>query len=105
MHTILRKTWLIVIWFLCNNLIDAATDKITASYSGVQNADGLVATPDGEYIIAGGLTAKPLQPGQDPNSPISMADLQQNKVVKTIKTGNIPNYIVISKNGLAGEGH
>lgn len=63
MHTILRKTWLIVIWFLCNNLIDAETDKITVSYGGVQNADGLVAISDGEYIIAGSLAAKPLQPG------------------------------------------
>ncbi len=28
-----------------------------------------------------------------------MADLQQNKIIKTIKTGNVPNYTVITKNG------
>lgn len=35
--------------------IDAATDKITATYPGVENAHGLVATPDGEYLVAGSL--------------------------------------------------
>jgi len=41
--------------------VDAKTDKILASYSGVENAHGLVATPDGEYLIAGSLAEKPLK--------------------------------------------
>ncbi|HKK07045.1 MAG TPA: hypothetical protein VKA50_14480 [Gammaproteobacteria bacterium] len=39
--------------------VDAATDKITASYPGVENAHGLVATPDGEYLVAGSLKQMP----------------------------------------------
>ncbi len=40
--------------------VDAATDTITASFSGVINSHGLVATPDGEYLIAGSLKEEPL---------------------------------------------
>lgn len=35
--------------------VDAATDKIVNHYEGVTNPHGLVATPDGEYLIAGSL--------------------------------------------------
>ena len=41
--------------------VDAATDTITASYSGVENPHGLVATPDGEYLVAGSLNETPLK--------------------------------------------
>lgn len=51
--------------------VDAATDKIIASYSGVKNPHGLVATPDGEYLIAGSLMETPAQADQPENSPNS----------------------------------
>lgn len=35
--------------------IDAAQKTITDSYPGVANSHGLVATPDGEYLVAGSL--------------------------------------------------
>lgn len=124
--------------------VDAKTDRITDSYSGVENAHGLVATPDGEYLIAGSLNEtalKPDQPEDAPNSQlylihpahghvmstipvagwthhqaitpngryvlsthgmrgyVSVVDLQENKVIKTIETGNVPNYTVVTKEG------
>lgn len=124
--------------------VDAATDKITASYSDVINAHGLVATPDGEYLIAGSLTEKPIKKGSPKDTPnsklffihpahghvmstidvsgwshhqaitpdgkyvlsthgmrgnISVVDVEENKVIKTIATGKVPNYAIINKNG------
>jgi len=51
--------------------VDAATDKITATYTDVINAHGLVATPDGEYLIAGSLAEDPVKKGQPKNTPNS----------------------------------
>lgn len=122
--------------------VDAATDKIIASYPGVENAHGLVATPDGEYLIAGSLVERPLKTGEPQETPnsklylihpvhghvmatipvagwthhlaitpdghyviathalrgyISVVDLATNKVVHTIKTGNVPNSAVVTR--------
>jgi len=121
--------------------IDAATDKITKTFADVENAHGLVATPDGEYLIAGSLKETPAK-GQDTNTSqlfvihpvhghvmstipvvgwthhqaitpdgryilsthgtrgyITVADLQTNKIAKTINTGAVPNYTLITKDG------
>lgn len=122
--------------------VDAATDTITATYTGLENPHGLVATPDGEYVIAGSLKETPLKKGQAKDTPnsklffihpahghvmstipvsgwthhqaitsdgkyvlsthgmrgsISVVDLEDNKVIKTIKTGPVPNYTLITK--------
>ncbi len=45
--------------------IDAATDKITKTFMDVENAHGLVATPDGEYLIAGSLKETPAKKGPE----------------------------------------
>jgi len=124
--------------------VDAATDKITASYSDVVNPHGLVATPDGEYLIAGSLQEDPLkqdQPKDTPNSKlffihpdhghvmstipvtgwshhqaitpdgkyvlsthgarggVSVVDLEENKQIKIIETGLVPNFTLITKDG------
>ena len=123
--------------------VDAATDTITATYTGVDNPHGLVVTPDGEYLIAGSLKETPLKKGQAKDSPnsklffihpvhghvmstipvsgwshhqsitsdgkyvlsthamrgaVSVVDLEDNKVIKTVKTGPVPNYTIITKN-------
>lgn len=124
--------------------VDAATDKITATYTGVDNPHGLVATPDGEYLIAGSLKEEPLKQG-DPKDKansklflihpvhghvmstipvagwthhqaitpdgrfvlsthglrgkVSVVDLESNKVVRSIATGQVPNYTLITKDG------
>ncbi len=51
--------------------VDAATSRITASYPGVNNPHGLVATPDGEYLVAGSLHETPLPAGSPSNTPNS----------------------------------
>ncbi len=124
--------------------VDAATDKITASYSDVDNPHGLVATPDGEYLIAGSLKQTPIPKGKPANTPnsklyfihpahghvmstisvsgwthhqgitpdgryvlsthamkgnVSVLDLENNEIIKTIKTGRVPNYILVTKDG------
>lgn len=51
--------------------IDAKTHQITARFPGVENAHGLVATPDGEYLIAGSLTETPAPAGASSETPTS----------------------------------
>ncbi len=51
--------------------VDAATGRITKSYPGVDNPHGLVATPDGEYLVAGSMLEAPLPPGSSPGAPNS----------------------------------
>ncbi|MFH1989564.1 MAG: beta-propeller fold lactonase family protein, partial [Pseudomonadota bacterium] len=124
--------------------VDAANGKIIRSYSGVENPHGLVATPDGEYLVAGSLKETPVPAGapfDTPNSKlyvihpehghvmaeipvpgwthheavtpdgkyvisthptrggISVVDVINNKVYKTIKTGPSPNYTLVTKDG------
>ena len=124
--------------------VDAATGRIIRRYSGVENPHGLVATPDGDYLVAGSLKETPVPagaPADTPNSKlyvlhpehghvmaeipvsgwthheaitpdgkyvisthptrggISVVDLINNKVFKTIKTGPTPNYTLVTKDG------
>lgn len=124
--------------------VDGATDKITAVFTDVINAHGLVATPDGEYLIAGSLKEEPVKPDQQKDTAnsqlflihpahghvmstipvvgwthhqaitpdgryvlsthgmrgnVSVVDLQENKVIKTIETGKVPNYTLITRDG------
>ncbi|MHB1247778.1 MAG: YncE family protein [Sulfuriferula sp.] len=124
--------------------VDVATNKIIRRYPGVENPHGLVATPDGEYLVAGSLKETPIPagaPADTPNSKlsvihpehghvmaeipvsgwthheaitpdgkyvisthptrggISIVDLINNKVFKTIKTGPAPNYTLVTKDG------
>jgi len=124
--------------------VDAANDKIIRSYSVVENPHGLVATPDGDYLVAGSLKETPVPagaPSDTPNSKlyvihpehghvmaeipvsgwthheavtpdgkyvisthptrggISVVDVINNKVYKTIKTGPSPNYTLVTKDG------
>jgi YVTN family beta-propeller protein len=51
--------------------VDAATSQITQTYTGVDNSHGLVATPDGEYLVAGSLTETPAPKGAPADTPTS----------------------------------
>lgn len=82
--------------------VDAATDTITASYSGVENPHGLVATPDGEYLIAGSLAETPLKPGQPKDTPTSKLYFihpAHGHVMSTIPVIGWTHHIAITPDG------
>ena len=51
--------------------VDAETHEITARYPGGENPHGLVATPDGEYLVAGSLQETPPPAGASHDTPTS----------------------------------
>ncbi len=82
--------------------VDAATDRITASYSGVDNPHGLVATPDGEYLIAGSLNEVPLKPGQardTANSKLFFIHPAHGHVMSTIPVSGWTHHQAITSDG------
>lgn len=82
--------------------VDAATDKITASYSDVINAHGLVSTPDGEYLIAGSLKEEPLKKGQSkdtPNSQLFLIHPAHGHVMSTIPVAGWTHHQAITPDG------
>src|SRR4030066_188717 len=65
--------------------VDAATDRILATYPAVDNPHGLVAPPDGEYLIAGSLVETPLPVGaahDPPNSKLFLIHPQHGHVMR-----------------------
>lgn len=51
--------------------VNVANNKITRRYAGVENPHGLVATPDGEYLVAGSLKEAPIPVGVPADAPNS----------------------------------
>lgn len=51
--------------------VDVATGKIIKRYPGVENPHGLVATPDGEYLVAGSIKETPVPGGASADTPNS----------------------------------
>lgn len=51
--------------------VDAATNEISAEYTGVENPHGLVVTPDGEYLVAGSVQETPAPAGAAAGAPTS----------------------------------
>lgn len=82
--------------------VDAATDKITATYTGVDNPHGLVATPDGEYLIAGSLNEAPLPAGakaDTPNSKLFLVHPGHGHVMSTIPVSGWTHHEAITPDG------
>lgn len=82
--------------------VDAATDRITASYPSVENPHGLVATPDGEYLIAGSLSETPLPAGADhdtPNSKLFMIHPAHGHVMSTVPVAGWTHHQAITPDG------
>jgi len=82
--------------------VDAATDKITATYSGVENSHGLVATPDGEYLIAGSLKEQPVKAGEakdTPNSKLFLIHPAHGHVMSTIPVAGWTHHLAITPDG------
>ncbi|HEB58550.1 MAG TPA: YncE family protein [Gammaproteobacteria bacterium] len=82
--------------------VDAATDAITATYTDVYEAHGLVATPDGEYLIAGSFRETPLKPGQPkdtPNSTLFFIHPAHGHVMSTIPVAGSSHHQAITPDG------
>jgi len=82
--------------------VDAATDKITATYTGVDNPHGLVVTPDGEYLIAGSLKETPLKEGESkdkPNSKLFFIHPAHGHVMSTIPVAGWTHHQAITSDG------
>jgi DNA-binding beta-propeller fold protein YncE len=82
--------------------VDAETNRITATFSGVENPHGLVATPDGEYLIAGSLKETPLTAGQPPDTPnslLSLIHLAHGHVMLTIPVAGWTHHQAITPDG------
>jgi len=82
--------------------VDAATDRILASYPAVDNPHGLVATPDGEYLIAGSLTETPLPTGaahDTPNSKLFLVHPAHGHVMSTVPVAGWSHHQAITPDG------
>ncbi|MCW9025474.1 MAG: YncE family protein [Gammaproteobacteria bacterium] len=82
--------------------VDAETDTITASYSNVINAHGLVATPDGEYLIAGSLkedAVKSEQSNVTTNSNLFIIHPGHGHVMSTIPVSGWSHHQAITPDG------
>jgi len=82
--------------------VDANKDTITASYDGVDNPHGLVATPDGEYLIAGSLKETALKAGEardTPNSKLFLIHPAHGHVMSTIAVAGWTHHQAITPDG------
>jgi YVTN family beta-propeller protein len=82
--------------------VDAATDRITTSYPGVENSHGLVVTPDGEYLVAGSMTETPTSassPQNAPNSKLFLVHPGHGHVMLTIPVSGWTHHQAITPNG------
>lgn len=82
--------------------VDAATSKIFATYTGVDNPHGLIATPDGEYLVAGSLVETPLPagaPADTPNSKLFLVHPAHGHVMATIPVSGWTHHQAITPDG------
>jgi len=82
--------------------IDVASSKITASFNNIENPHGLVATPDGEYLIAGSIKETPLtaeQSADTTNSQLSLIHPAHGHVMLTIPVAGWTHHQAITPNG------
>ena len=82
--------------------VDAASDRITRTYGGVENSHGLVATPDGEYLVAGSLSETPLPQGAPvgtPNSKLFVIHPEHGHVMSTIPVAGWTHHQAITLDG------
>ncbi|BAU49826.1 hypothetical protein SVA_3278 [Sulfurifustis variabilis] len=82
--------------------VDAATDQITATYPDVENPHGLVATPDGEYLIAGSLKETPVPAGaphDTPNSKLAVIHPIHGHVMLTVPVTGWTHHETVTRDG------
>lgn len=82
--------------------VDSDTNRITAHYTGVMNPHGLVATPDGEYLVAGSLEEIPVPEGASRDTPTSKLYLihpDHGHVMRTIPVIGWTHHEAITPDG------
>ncbi|MEN8171162.1 MAG: YncE family protein [Pseudomonadota bacterium] len=82
--------------------VDAATDTITDTYPGVINSHGLVATPDGEYLIAGSLAERALTTGEPQdaaNSKLYLVHPDHGHVMSEVQVSGWTHHQAITPDG------
>lgn len=82
--------------------VDAASGRIIASYPGVDNPHGLVATPGGEYLVAGSMLETPLPAGSPPGAPNSklfLVHAGHGHVMLTIPVSGWTHHQAITPDG------
>ncbi len=82
--------------------VDVANGKITKRYPGIANPHGLVATPDGEYLIAGSIKETPLPegaPADTPNSKLYVIHPQHGHVMAEIPVAGWTHHEAITPDG------
>ena len=82
-------------------VVDADTDTVTTSYSGLKNPHGLVATPDGEFLVAGSLyeSRSYKLKGDNLNSNLFLIHPVHNHVMQTIPVEGFSHHQAITPNG------
>ncbi|BAN36052.1 hypothetical protein SCD_n02244 [Sulfuricella denitrificans skB26] len=82
--------------------VDVASDKIIRRYPGVENPHGLVATPDGEYLVAGSLKETPVPagaPADTPNSKLYVIHPEHGHVMAEIPVSGWTHHEAITPDG------
>ena len=82
--------------------VDVADGKIIRRYPGVENPHGLVATPDGEYLIAGSLKETPVPvgaPADTPNSKLYVLHPEHGHVMAEIPVSGWTHHQAITPDG------
>lgn len=81
--------------------VNGSTDAITQTYTGVANPHGLVATPDGEYLIAGSLQENPATSSQPTggNSELFVVHPAHGHVMATVPVDGWTHHQAITPDG------
>ena len=82
--------------------IDVANARITQRFPGVKNPHGLVATPDGEYLVAGSLKETPVPggaPADTPNSKLYVIHPGHGHVMAEIPVSGWTHHQAITPDG------
>lgn len=79
--------------------VDAAKDEIVATYAGVENSHGIVADPDGEYLIAGSLKEERGNTAKGAISKLYVVHPEHSHVMLTVPVTGWTHHEAITPNG------